>query len=588
MNLLVLELFNKAIPQGKEVEYSTISSLGLKVGILIHPDLCNKEVLEWLKSKDVDYNSTFYKTWGEVTSKSRWELALDQIRHYASTYGTNFEGEAWIPEGKIQLPDIKNYKVITPITKEEVITRCEKMLFSGMALSSETINKIFLICDWLKHTIDLEKVRNKEAKMSLHKTTGTTPKSPVEMVRFLIYLATGKTLLIKNKEVYKELVASRFEIGLWVEAFGYERMATVFNRYKPIFLAFRSNPKNRPIVNQLRRLSVKHHVPVTPAVLDNVLNVHYTDEAIRKALSNVTIFKKIALLQAINVREKGLNNQAYVVRNQKLYIKEGRMRGSSSSYLTQVYTVVYMDLIESLKAGACSVKLPKGANITLPTSEKSFIGNYPLGTSFDFSESDNIVGIHWMGKDGARDLDLKMLDINGNIYGWNAAYYNDNNSIVYSGDVTSASPEATELFYASKGFNPAIVKVNLYNGQDNSKFRFFIAREEIHGRPERNYMVNPDNILVNVECQMDSKEKSLGVITENKFILAQFRTGKGRVAYQSVTDLYTNHALSTLDCYLSMKEVLRDAGYKFVEEGADIDLTNLSKDSLMELLTRGQ
>jgi hypothetical protein len=153
--------------------------------------------------------------------------------------------------------------------------------------------------------------------------------------------------------------------------------------------------------------------------------------------------------------------------------------------------------------------------------------------------------------------------------------------------MTSAYPEATELFYTKKGFTPAIVKVNNFNGATNSKFKFFLAKEKINN-VKHNYMVNPNNIVVNVDCVMDSKEKQLGVITGDKFILAQFRTGKGRVAGNSVTNAYTDYALSTLDCYLSLQKLLTDAGYKIVTDNADIDLTELSKDTLINLLSAQQ
>ena len=38
----------------------------------------------------MQYNSTFYKTWNDVTSKSRLHLLVDQLVHYMTTYGTDF------------------------------------------------------------------------------------------------------------------------------------------------------------------------------------------------------------------------------------------------------------------------------------------------------------------------------------------------------------------------------------------------------------------------------------------------------------------------------------------------------------------
>ncbi len=307
------------------------------------------------------------------------------------------------------------------------------------------------------------------------------------------------------------------------------------------------------------------------------------DNVIIEKLSGISNFKKITLLQAINVRLKKMTIRPFTIRNQKLWVEAVDSNVNHPDYLKYLYAAIYLSLVESMKVKKCKVYIPAGVNITLPTSEKSFIGNYPIGTSFDFSDSDNIVGINWKSEEGAEDLDLKMLTIDGTAYGWNAAYYNERRSVVFSGDMTDADPEATELFYTSTGFTPAIMKVNLYAGKIGSKFRFFLAKERIT-HMKMSYMVNPANIIVNVECQMDSKEKSLGVITENKFILAHFRTGKGKVAGTSITDAYTDYAISTLDCYVSLSKLLTDAGFELTSESPDVDLSNLNKDTLINLL----
>jgi hypothetical protein len=125
------------------------------------------------------------------------------------------------------------------------------------------------------------------------------------------------------------------------------------------------------------------------------------------------------------------------------------------------------------------VKLPDNINFMVPKSEKSFIGNLPIGSYIPLTDKNAIIGINWKQADGARDLDLSYVDIDDKKTGWNSDYTNDGNTIIYSGDMTLANPEATELLYAKEGkFLPGIVKVNLYNGNDNSKFKFFVATED--------------------------------------------------------------------------------------------------------------
>ena len=584
-NEIVLRLFNKALvnENSPKVSFDEMSKASIQYGYLVHPDLCNEEIYTWLNSQKRDYNSTFYKNWNDVLTKNRLELYIDQLMHYASTYGTNYTGETYLPKGNITLPDFKNFKVILPISAEEVVTRCENMLYSGIALSQDTIQNILTLLN--NKVSDLNKVKNKEVKMFLYKETNSLPIEPVEMVRYLVYLATEKTLLIKDKETIKEITSKNIKINSYVEKFGYEKLSSVFLRFKPLFLAFRTNTANKVCVNKLRRLAKKNHEPLEIGYFEKLLSSPESLGSLEKNLSKVNNFKKVTLLQAILVKLKELSTRAYVVRNQKLYIKEGAV-AANKNYLNIVYNVIYQDLVKSLSKKKCTVKLPKGLNLTLPTSEKSFIGNYPIGTYFDFSDADNIVGINWRGEDGAQDLDFKLIDINGSQYGWNASYKNHNNSIAFSGDMTRANPEATELFYTTKGFNPCIVKVNLFNGEKNSKFKFFLAKEKktINGG-QVNYMVNPDNIIANFDCEMDSEEKTLGVITENKFILAQLRTGKGRVAGNSVTNKYTEYALNTSDCYIPLESLLKSAGFVISDTNADIDLSELSKDTLINLLS---
>jgi hypothetical protein len=592
MNHLVIDLFNKAIPSTEKINFSEVNKVATKLGYIVHPDICNREVLNWLNSKRFNPNSTFYKSWNDVIVKSRWELFVDQIKHYASTYGTNFEGEVYLPAGEIEIPKFTDFKVITPITNEEVITRCENMLFSGIALKEDTMKNILDILNWLNHKIDVDKVKNKEAKMILCKNYNLLPSDATELVRYLVYLHTDSTLLIKSKEVIKAIGAKNIDITKIVKSFGEDKLASVFFRFKPIFLAFKKNHMNKKLINKLRRLANKFHKPMADGFFETLLSNKENVYQLESRLKTITNFKKISLLQAINVRLKELGDRVYLVRNQKIFIKtDQNYKYTDTEYLKIVYSIIYNDLVETLKEKACKVKLPQGINLTLPTSEKSFIGNYPIGSSFDFNDSDNIIGIHWRNEDGARDLDLHRIDIDGKQYGWNTAYTNENKSIVYSGDMTSANPEATELFYCKAGVKPSIFKVNMYSGNIGSKFKFFLAKEKIDNVKERgfpNYMVNPNNILISVDCEMDSQEKTLGVAGDNKFILAHFRSGKGRVAGDSVTNRYTNYAMNTLDTYVDMRKVLTDAGFTFVEKEseADIDFTKLSKDSLIDLFNK--
>jgi hypothetical protein len=588
INNLLITLFNGTLPDGTKTMFSEVNRKAVLLGFIVHPDVCNNTVSEWLDKQAININSTFYKKWNDILSKSRFELWIDQVSHYASTYGTDFQGDVYLPEGELDVHALKNMKVIGVLTPEDIAKRCDDMLYSGIALNSDTVNGIIDIMNFIGHKPDVNLVRNKEAKLVLYKSMNLLPSDPQEMVRYLVYLSTGETMVVKNRALFKKIQVSNINITKSVTQFGISELSSVFLRNKALFLAFKkANKENRSVVNRLRKEAVNNHVPHVPGFFESILSNPSSVSELEQRLVGTSTFKKVRLLQSIMVRKKELNHRAFVVRNQKLFIKEEKV--NSQNWYDIVYDITYKSLISDLSQktnqGSIKVKLPKGVSLTLPTSEKSFIGNYPLGTSFDMTDSDCIVGINWRSSEGANDLDLSLMDLNWNKYGWNSNYRNSTGSVVYSGDMTSAYPEATELFYASKGFTSAILKVNLYSGQPQSKFRFFVARENIKNM-SRNYMVNPDNVLMTVESEMDSREKSLGVIMDNRFVLAQFRTGRGSVSFSSVTDIYTDIVINTLDCYLSMEKVLTDAGFQVVFDGdADVDLTNLSKDTLISLFS---
>lgn len=585
---LILQHFGKAFTMSESnmLSFEEVNKISSKHGYIVHPNACTLNVVNFLHEQNIDYNSTFYKNWSDVTSKTRLELYFDQIKHYFSTYGTNFSGEMFLPEGTLEIPNFELYKFIYPITRQELINKIVGVFSSGIALKQSTIEDYISILKYLAYNIDINLVKNKEAKLILYKQLGIVPKNVDEFVRFLIYTATNNTLLISNGETIRAIHNSNIKIGKYVEQFGYKKLAESFLRHKDILLAFKKIRDNKSVLNKLNKLAKVYHKPLQENWFDKILSdSEYYPELI-KNIDIINNFKKINLMQTIKIRLRELDNRFYIVRNQKMFVKNSTLK-INKFYLSDVYNILEKSLIESLSKKKCTVKMSENIHLTLPTTEKSFIGEFPVGTSFDYSKNDNIFGIHWKGVDGVRDLDLSLISVDGKKYGWNSHYTNVDNTIIFSGDMTSANPEATELFYAKKGFKPSLVNVNLYSGNINSKYTMFLATEKVD-KLTRNYMVNPNNIIFRAECEMDSYQKIIGVLTDTKFILGQFRTGKGRVAYNDITSLYTNYTLDTLNCYIDMKSILERSGFNIVTDNqsdVDIDLSNPTKDVLINLFS---
>ena len=138
MHTALIDYFKKGLvasDKSDNRDFAAINKKAVKLGWIISPECCNKYVDEWLDSLTANYNATFYKEWNDVISKSRFEIFLDQIRHYASTYGKlrngeEIEGNGFVPNDGGVIPRFEDLKVLEPITADELANKCFNVLKS--------------------------------------------------------------------------------------------------------------------------------------------------------------------------------------------------------------------------------------------------------------------------------------------------------------------------------------------------------------------------------------------------------------------------------------------------------------------------
>ena len=645
INLKLITMFNVA-PKASEDEklsFEKVNAESAKYGWIIHPDCCSKTVLEWIKAEaKVNYNKTFYAKWEDITSKTRFELLVDQLIHYATTYGTGFTaGQGYVPnqEADVEIP-YKSFKVIMPATEEEIYNRCIKMLQSGIALESETLN---ILIDYIvkenrytKYGLNIDSIKNKEAIIMLMDVTNIYGTDPFNMLRYFVFKATGKAMLIKDRRTIQTIKENAEKVNFTrLSETECNILASVFYRFKPLFLAFKhtadqgsakvfkneafrkaasklkaavtSCPTNASVINHIRRLAVKAHKPFTPGFWETILTEEksLTEVADRLAKDKITNFKKITLMQGILAKLQNASGKMYVIRNGKMWVREDAPQVSQSmnSYLMRVYGMLEDSIVQSIKGKACVVRYPKNVNLTVPTSEKNFIGNYPFGTSVDMGEDHNVIGIYWRNEWGTRDFDLHLADIDGYSYGWNAGYTDGSNKIIFSGDMTNAEPEATELFYISKNCPDGKVSVSQFSGATKSQFKFFVAREDRSNMKDRVYghgygscgkscpMCDPNNIKAEFIIPVDNeRDKQCALIVDNRVYLMDLTQGGGRVPNQKYAQVYIENLKNKCRSFVDLKPILEKSGFTFVEDGDEktevaLDLTQLSKDTLIDLFS---
>lgn len=600
----IIDYFHKA-PHGKEIDFKRMNAKSMPLGYVIHPDCCTKLVWNWLDTLTKDHNATFYKEWHDVITKNRFELFIDQIMHYATTYGTDFtmEGNGYVPNEGSESPKFEKLKVVEPISIEEINERCKNMLTSGIALKDSTMK---CICDFVKNVGGIEKtfvdsIKNREAQAYLSSVSGVRPSDEFGLLRYLMYVYTGKCMIIKNnRTIFDIKKIAETGVDPITELTPYEVcvLSKIFKRFKPLFLAMK-NKKNRNVINHMRKLSDKTHTPLKTGFWENVVSVPHDLSEIRNKVNELDNFRKVRLIQCINVAlfsdEK---DKFYVIRNGKSFVRKGYCPKYDFKYLLDVKTIIEKSLIDSLSAKSCKVRFPKWFDIKLPSSEKSFIGNYPFGTSVKMTSS-NVFGIYWQNDWGTRDFDFSITDFEGHRISWCSNFYDkgDNPTMVFSGDMTNAEPFATELMYVRKDCPDSILNVNQFNGNPKSKFRFFFGNEEpdmVEFRNERYdnnpYMVNPNNIKFDVMIDVDDeRQKTIGLVHDNTITLMDCHSGNGIISRGHGYELDGIKTLAErTKCYVGLKDILLRAGFTEVgeDEDCDMDFTNMEKDTLINLLKK--
>lgn len=631
----LIEMFNvcPSVSEFTDEKIRTVAMKGLKKGFAIHPACVNVYSEHFLDNREMQYNSTFYKTWSDVTNKSRFELFIDQVFHY---FTMNADVQ-YVPNTDPSEPEWYTYKVIMPCTFEELYNKCFGMLKAGAALKSDTVEVLTdYIITYSKSfgvVVDVDSIRNREALVIICDALGVLPKDGAKLFAHIVYKATGLTMLVKNRETRKRIqsqILANTSKALQINKMWYSlndsqliALASVFNRYKELFLAFKGNSTTNRVINRITRLSKKYHRPMKRGFWETILLAEsYNPTQVAQEAEKATNFKLIQVMQSVRERlllAAGMGDNLYVIRNGKVFVKDNNYNAVDSRYFNweEIYQICEDQLIRNLSEKACTVKFPEKYDLVCPTSEKNFIGDIPMGSSCKL-DNDAVFGIYWTEDWGTRDFDLSFNDIHGNRIGWNAGYGELGTSgIVYSGDITRAPHGANEVMYVKKDCPDGILYVNRYNGNANSKFRMFFGVKG--NRPVSDFtkpmlegsycMVNPNDItLETMVSQGEMSEMMVGCIFDNKMHFINLSCGYGRVAQalrvyhnksakgyaveremtaNSMTEMLKRKAYSTIN----LKEILLKAGFVEGTKAKDendtyIDLTLLDRGTLIELFSK--
>lgn len=603
-----LNFYNKTVKHGYVLTDRILKSFGPdEINDII--GIINKEI--GLSGKEM--NSSFHKSWKKIKEASLEQLFLEQIIHYFTTYGFEELGcysaeSIYIPNEELNIPVIEDkikLKIINCYSKSELKEKLLKLLSSGIALKEQTLKDVKNVALSVDLNIkDFDKIKNKEARIILGVEMGISFNDPVDFLRQCVYKVAGTTLLIKSKDLIadiKEKIDHNNAPDFSKYSFGLTGLSKIFYRYKPIFLALKTG-SNRRQVNNLRRLAKKHHVPLVADYLNDFTNIVKRDSGFNgldliAGLEKVNIFRKIRLLYSLTYKICNHGSALYKIRNGKSWATRSKFNHANCSHYHEAATIIYHDIVENFKYKVNEKKfyIPENIKYSLPSSEKQFTGNFPSGTSVVLKD-DMIFGVWWKDIEyNSVDLDLSIINSDGNKIGWDGEYRNDEKTVLFSGDVTAAPNGASELFYVNNKANMhGIVMLNYYNFNKDLPvpYKIMIASE----RPEsfdKNYLVNPNNMTASTQSILERKQKVIGLVSiennECRFYFSEFDLG-GNIT--SSNSEYAVHARNYLNDYYKnmfyLNELITNAGGILVDniEKCDIDLSpeSLDKNTIIDLL----
>jgi len=597
-------------------------------------------------------NSSFHKSWAKVEDTPQEELMVEQLAHYLTTYGQEQpkeyliekeeqfgvdhlaekiielpdfrsdkiqdENYVYIPKEKLEIPhwDRENIQlvVIKGYTKEELKDRLLILLASGIALKEETVQDCVEIAKFVElDDMEIVGIKNKEARAALYDQLGLVPQNPIEFLRYIVFKATGQALLIKNKALIEQIKTS--EVKGWSKLFftyekeyGLARLAEIFYRFKPIFLAFKVKISLKSTINKIRRLAKKYHKPMPEDYLNTVTAILRNGATLeegefRGALDRANVFRKIRLAYALKYRTKDVDSILYRIRNGKGYATDFSFghKGSAKLVLNKVLNSIVDDVKKNVEGKR--IYIPDYIHYTLPATEKQFTGNFPSGT-YVVVPKDIVFGINWHNVPGkAVDLDLSIISPTEGKIGWDSDYRTGTGSIMFSGDITDARGKngATELFCVKRQKKEALILyVNYYNfsAEHEVPFKIVVAQE----RPvnwKQNYMVDPNNLVAMSNSKINQKEKVLGLLVttfdECRFYFTE--TYVGNAITSSNTKLAEHSRKYLFGFYenaISLTDILERAGAivytklllpgDFSEVDINLSPEALEKDTILNLL----
>jgi len=508
-----IKLFNAVLVGSPSNELPYISEHGFIIdrsAMYAKDEIINYLLTEKLNGNDL--NKSFHKSWHKILTSDNDTLLIEQLIHYITGYGSDFQDELYIPNEVLNIPDLDlKFKVIRGLTREELIERSFELLNSGIALKQETIDDILDVLYEVGYRFtSVDDIQNKEAKTIISLKYNIFPSDPIEFLRVLVFHLTGDSLLIKSPELITEIRIGASEKSPYplLKQYDITKLAPIFNRFKRLFLAMKVDKNSVKYINKLSKLSKKLHVPMVENPMNMVTTRPLKNDELHW-LKNATTFNLFKALNALTARLGGQDTFLYKVRNGKGWLKQAKHTPSDTEIIQIMWynhDLITHELQNRIDLNGKKFFIPNHIKYTLPTSEKQFIGKIPVGTRIIGQKI--VVGIYWENDWGANDLDIAALNIDGKV-GWNTSLKSATDDIFHSGDMTDARFGAIEYVHLKKLNHPTLIQNSVWSGNHvGTKFKLIVG---MGSDVNQDFVMDPNKVIFDEMTATKARQSIIGM-----------------------------------------------------------------------------
>lgn len=444
------------------------------------------------------------------------QLILKQIFHYIEVYGLEQPG---LFDLEVDSGQVITLRYVEGITTQELSRRMLDIAYTNAPIKNT--QDFYDIIKYYGFFVDINRVENNELRVLLFDPLKDTFDSGDDAVRYMCYVATGDTLLIKSKEVIDAVKAkvNSFDSGFFERHS--TQLAEVFNRHKAIILAAKK-PSTKTAINRISRLSKNLHVPIKEAINKRFVSLALNDKKMdMSVLSRISVRDKFKYLNLLSDRSEFRDMEAYIIRNGKVHLSK-KNREYTLKDIERVRDAVINSLSEDLSAlRDKDIYLDPNVDYGLPVSRKQTLGHLPFGTTVTPKSNKISSGIYWENNWGAYDLDLSAINKDGGRVGWGqTSSYTNETGIVFSGDITSATRGAME-FLTSKDKTYALLN-NIYSGSVGC------GTELVVGKKTSDKWI--DKPIIREKFTMTSRSMVLGFVKNKSFVVYTLSTSGGSIS----------------------------------------------------------